>query len=130
MTKHKAWLKKLGMKELSINLGMIDQDVIVAIGKRESVQEYMRFKFECNNDFDAKDSYGRCYFSEGYAPIVWIPNYPRTPRQHGTLAHECIHASLFISRKIGIGIERNSEEFLAHAVSYLVTSILKTRSKV
>ncbi len=135
MTKHDKWLKKLGLKEIEINMGMFDFDIIVVIGKRDNLNEYLQFKFEDKyfnlGDYDdGFKKFGQCFGCPSYSPIIWIPNLPKTPRQHGTLAHECFHATMHLIRWTGIKVSRDSEEVVAHAVSYLVTSILKTRSKV
>ena len=127
MNNYKAWLKKLGYKEIDVNMGMMDFDMIVVIGKAESIEEYMQYKYECDDEFKVGRAYGYCYYSEGYAPIIWLPAYPRTPRQYGTLAHECFHAVMHLTRWANLKVNEDSEEVIAHAVSYIITSVLKSK---
>lgn len=127
---HKTWLKKLGYKEIVINMGMFDNDIIAVIGDNKNLQEYIRFKYECDNDIEVSNGYGYCFYCEGYLPIIWIPKYPRTPKEYGTLAHECFHAAMHLSRWANIKVDENSEEVVAHATGFLVKSILESKKGV
>jgi len=127
--KHKKWLRRLGLQEKVIEMGLFDFDVVVAIGSRDRLEEYISFKYEIP-DFDISkhetgyEPRGQCFHCDGYVPIIWIPNKPKTPREYGTLAHECVHAAKHVMRWAHVPDSDDTEEVLTHTVGYLVTKIL------
>jgi len=111
---------------------MFDFSINVVIGKYEGLNEYVRYKFE-DDYFDIKNSesvngaYGWSIYCPGYCPIVWIPRYPKTPRQYGTLSHELFHAVCHMSRWANLDLTDNSEEVFAHALTHLITKVLESK---
>ena len=95
--KHENWLKKLGLKEINIHMGLFDYTIICIVGKYESMNEYIQMKFD-DKDFDLYEwdkgfePRGKCFYRAGFVPVIWIPRYPKTPREHASLAHECLHS--------------------------------------
>lgn len=128
--KHKKFLRKVGIKEKSVHLGMVDAEIVFAIGKIDHLQEYVAFKFECDKeDVEVKDNvYGYCFHTDGYCPIVWLPRYPISDRELATLAHECFHASMYVARHLNLPVDKYSEEVIAHCIRYLMQSFLKLMS--
>lgn len=120
----------LGLKEIRISMGLFDFDVLCVVGKQENAAKYVQFKFEEPelNDETLDKGYearGRCYFRVGYVPILWIPHKPKTPREHGTLAHECLHAVMHLYDWAGMSVSYHNEEMMGHAAAHLVTTILE-----
>lgn len=53
-------------------------------------------------------------------PLIWLPRYPRTQREHGSLAHEAVHAAATLGNRSG----HFEEEWLARTVGHIVYQIL------
>lgn len=111
-------------------MGMFDFDVLCIIGEYSKVNVYMKWKFE-EKDFNQKkwdmeyEPRGRCFFKQGYVPVIWIPQKPRKPREYATLSHECIHATYHLFAWVGLPMSRDTEEVMTHATAHLINSILK-----
>jgi len=126
----RKWLKDNNMKEVNIELGMFDYNINFLVGDINNLEEYARFKFDYEQ-FEIKgllNVYGWHLFCEGYSAIVWIPRYPRTPKDYGTLSHETVHAMVRMMDWAHIKVTTDTDEVLAHGVSYLIRNFLKTRN--
>lgn len=125
--KHKKFLRKVGIKEKSVHLGMVDAEIVFAIGKIDHLQEYVAFKFECDKeDVEVKDNvYGYCFSHDGHCPIIWLPRYPLSNQELATLAHECFHAAMEVGRWANIPVDKYTEEFTAHCIRFIMQSFLK-----
>ena len=128
-TPHQKWLRRLKMKEVVMNLGMFDFYVICAIGPFASLEKYLQFKFD-DEDLKFKDTgfnaKGRFSWSDGFTPVIWIPKYPVNPRDIGSLSHECLHAVMYVLHWADIKPNDDTEEVIAHMLSYLVSTILSS----
>lgn len=119
----------LNLREIRVDMGMFDFTVMVIIGKWEDAVKYASWKLE-DADFNHEDSNrgykprGKTWMRRGYVPVVWIPAMPQTPREHATLAHEAIHAALFMFDWAMVRQSEETEEVLAHAVGHIVTKTL------
>jgi hypothetical protein len=131
-TKHDKWLKKLGLKEIPIHMGMFDFWLNVVIGKEEGLSEYVAFKFETTEDDKILSGWKRrgAVFSKGnFCPILWLPRYPRGPREQATVAHEALHIVYDIMAWAGIPMTRDTEEVVTHAMGHIISKILESKSK-
>jgi hypothetical protein len=117
-----------GLKQIVVDMGTFDYHVAVAIGPHRFLQNYVRWA-NCDPGYTLPDdeygAFGEVIKRRGYAPLIWIPHRPRTPREHGTLAHECAHAAIYMMDWAGIESNLGTQELLAHAIGYLVTSVLE-----
>lgn len=107
-------------------MGLFDFEVIVIVGNYDTACNFVSWKFEDKEtDLRAFDMEyiprGKCFFRRGYVPIVWIPHKPRTPREHATLAHECLHAIFHLFEWAGLPLTRDTEEVMTHAMAHLIT---------
>lgn len=122
--------KEFNLDEVRVNMGMFDFSVLCVIGKYENLTPYIKWKFD-DKEFNVQnfdvgyESLGKCLFRTGYVPVIWLPRKPRNAREHGTLAHECLHAVWHLFEWASIPITRDTEEVMTHALSHLVSSILK-----
>jgi hypothetical protein len=124
--KHKKFLRKVGIKEREIHLGMVDMEIVFATGKEDNLAEYIAYKFETKEEkIEIGSAYGYCFYCDGYCPIIWLPRYPKTPRELGTLSHECFHASMHVARWLNMPVEEKNEEVIAHCIRFLVQNFLK-----
>lgn len=113
-----------GLQRLTIHLGVFDYDIKVIIGPEGLAHQFAEW-FTKKDIEPIEGRLGFCLFCEPYLPIVWIPRRPRTPREHATLAHECLHAVGHVTRWAAIQHSKETEEVFCHALGYLVDRILK-----
>lgn len=127
--------KRLGLKEIRIDLGMFKYTIICVVGPYDRLPKYLAWK----NDISAGEA-TRSLNPEGYkgltfcydkraVPIVWIPKAPSEPGDVATLAHEMIHAMFFFFRWVEMPVGDDSEEVLAHGVAHCVTTVLTELAK-
>jgi hypothetical protein len=118
-----------GLKVIRIELGMFDTWVRVVFGPEKKLQDYVRWADrQPNFVHDGGGEYGRlgcCLKSSGCSPIVWLPRSPRTPREHGTLAHEAIHAVFHILDWLGMEANQDTSEVVTHMTSWVVRNALE-----
>lgn len=130
--KHTTWLKKLGLREIGIEMGLFDYTVICIIGDHGSLDEYIQYKFD-DPDFRSEDfdkgfkPRGKCLYRPGYVPVVWIPKFPTKPREYATLAHESLHAVYHLFRWAGIEPNDQTEEVMTHAMAHIINTILENK---
>lgn len=128
---HKKWLDKLGFQETEIYMGMFDYSINFVVGKHDNLGTYVAFKLD-DPDYEEDLAYeprGRCIYRSGYRPIIWIPRKPRTPREHVTLAHECLHAMWHVTRWAGIPLDDSTEEVITHGMAHIYTKALESFKK-
>lgn len=105
----------------TIHLGMFDYEVTVLIGPITALPGFLKAK---------KPDYGlpedTHYVGYAWDDMIWLPGPPRTPREYGTLAHECGHVMEAVRGYYGFPKTRDSEELLCHGIGFLVRKILET----
>ena len=116
----------VGLKSITVKMGMFDFSVRCLIGKQEDAEKIIRTKLELDEDFDSGyQARGKTYFRTGYVPIIWIPKRPKTPLEYSTLAHECIHAMMYLYDWTGMEVNPGNEEVLCHGTAHLMRTILE-----
>lgn len=125
--------QKYGLKEIRINMGLFDFNIVCVIGNHENCEKYIQWKFE-NKEFTL-DSWDNghvrrgCVFSKpGYVPVLWIPRKPKTPREHATLAHEALHCVYHLFEWAAIPMSRDTEEVVTHSMAHIINEILSTNT--
>lgn len=118
--------KKYNLKEIRVYMGVFDYVVIVAVGDRKKVHEYVSFKFEDSEFTEVVTEFvrGKTYHRVGYCPIIWIPRIPKTPREYATLAHEALHATYHLFDWVGLEANHETEEVMAHSMAHIINSVL------
>lgn len=124
--------KGLNLQEIRVSMGMFTFDVLCVIGEYEDATKYTAKKFEypyyeqfaidSNKGFIPR---GKCFFMSGYVPVIWIPQRPVTSREHATLAHECLHATMHLFSWASIPQSADTEEVMCHAMSHIYNKILE-----
>jgi len=132
LSKHETWLKKLNLKEIPIHMGMFDFGINCVIGDYKGVDEYIQTKFDdpefkASNFDQGYEPRGKCLYCPGYQPVIWIPRYPKTPREHATLAHESLHAMFHVVRWAAIPIDDSTEEVMTHGMAHIIHEIIKSK---
>jgi len=100
--------------------------VIFCWGNPAEVQKVMKKHHYPLYRVEASDFSGRgvCFYADGCYPIITMPNFPETPEEIGTLAHEAVHAVLDILIKIEA---TECEEIIAHSVGAIVRKVMSTK---
>jgi len=119
-----------GITEKTIHMGVFDFSVIVIIGDYTTACAYVSWKLE-DKETDLKsfdvgyEPRGKCFFRQGYVPVIWIPKRPKTAREHATLAHESLHAVFHLFEWANIPLTRDTEEVMTHAMAHIITNAVK-----
>ena len=108
-------------------MGVFDFSVNVVVGDYKTACAFVLWKFDDKEtDLESEDmNYiprGKCFFTQGYIPIIWIPKIPKTKREHATYAHECLHAIFHLFEWANIPVTRDTEEVMTHAMAHLITN--------
>lgn len=120
-----------GLKEKHIHMGMFDFSLNFVTGPHEKLVQYCAYKFEDEeSDFGdvvehAKNSHGIYCHRNGFAPFIWMPRFPKTPKEISTLAHEALHIVNIIFRWASIEMNESTEECATHALGYIVRKVLE-----
>lgn len=113
-------------------MAVFDFDILCVIGDYKNLGKYIQWKFE-DKTFDPKDfdlgyeCRGKCCFKRGYVPVIWIPKFPNKPREYATLAHECLHAVMYMFEWANIPSNRSTEEVITHSMAHVINEILSKR---
>jgi hypothetical protein len=120
--------KALGrLSETFVGFGVFDFGFYCVIGPYADLPAYAAHRH--NDPSIATDPWEAeprgAYVNDGaHAPIVWMPRYPRTAREYGTLAHEILHVLRCFGEWGGIKLTRESDEVFCHALGYGITKVL------
>lgn len=127
-----------GLREIHVHMGMFDFGVNVVVGPKEKLLGYVLWKLEIEKgsqrerhitDFLDEEKRG-CHISIiGFCPIIWIPAFPRTPREHATLAHEAIHGVFKLFAWADMPLTNDTEEVMTHATAHIVNAVLEEKVK-
>ena len=122
--------KRFGLRSVKVDFGMFNTELACVFGPPAGVQDYVRWQcsdpgLEIN---DMTRVRGHFFFQpQGKGPpIIYMPRVPRTPRDLGTLAHECLHAVTHVMDYYGVPpCNVDADEVYAHAIGHLMTKILE-----
>ena len=118
-------MKKFGLKEIIVDMGMFDYRIFVVVGPHCGLEKYVQLRYDDKNFKTEDNARGKTIYRTGYVPIIWIPRKPKTAREHSTLAHEAHHAVRHLFNWAGIERNDETEEVAAHALGHIVNEILK-----
>lgn len=123
--------KKLGLEVLDTPMGLFEFSVRCVMGNYENSIKYAAHIFEEDEQYFmdmANDGFaprGRTFYKTQYVPIIWVEEYPKTPRGYATLAHECIHAINNMFDWVSMPLCRETEEVFAHSVAHVMNNVLE-----
>ena len=117
--------RKFGLVILTVHFGVFSHELMVALGAAESFEKFARWEYDDPDYVGPEHARGSFSHRDGRIPVIWLPRYPRTPDDHGTMTHEVFHAVSHILRDWA-QMENNmhTEEAFAHAMGFCVTEIL------
>jgi hypothetical protein len=124
-------MKKLIFKKFGVHAGSYDFNINFIVTKDiPKAIIFVNYKLElpCDdylavNKSDFELALGKHFGRLGYCPIVWIPEFPQTPEQHGTLAHEIFHAVCSVMRWANVPLGRDSEEAYCHLIKHITRKV-------
>lgn len=121
--------KSLGFDHVVVNFGMVDYEFTCIVGACDNVKKYVAFKFDDPGYAFERPMTGRGSFhhKQGCAPIIWIPRWPKTPQEYGTLAHEIGHVVVEMFDHIGHPIDYKTDEAYCHALGFGIRKVLEAR---
>jgi hypothetical protein len=120
--------KRKGLKEIRLEMGMFDYQVMVVIGPHCHLVPYLRWLYkdpEVTLEQGEYISLGKCIKQPEYAPVIWLPRSPRTPIEYGTTAHECLHAIFYLMEWAELKPSDATWEVMTHALAWIVANILE-----
>lgn len=102
-----------------VSIGQTDEDFIRSAKKKRIPYTDMLFNLVSNNE---NSGIGGA-FSEANIGVVRILDYPKTPEDYGTLAHEIFHCADMILRDVGVSLDNSSQETYAYLIGYITSKI-------
>lgn len=107
----------------SVNAGTYEYDInFIITADKKKAAKFVNFKLESNfTEDNFEGARGRYFISSGKCPIIWLPEIPKTPRQHGTLSHEIFHVVVAIMDWANIRLCSESEEAWTHLIGHITT---------
>ena len=120
------------LHRFDIHMGMFDCAVRVVVGEFTLAHGYVQWLYGDEPTIDEEQGLvrGRFYSHAEMVPVVWIPRAPKTPREHATVAHEALHAAVWVLRTwASMPFSDDTEEAFAHALGHLVNGITEGAKK-
>lgn len=119
--------KRLGFQSVIVHFGTFDFEMRCLFGPSDNLVKYVRWAMDDEEfEWDMSRKRGAHFHRRGYGPIIWLPRRPRTPREHGTLAHEVLHVlRVMLVDWAGMPLNGDTDEAFCHAMSHAVGTILE-----
>lgn len=116
----------MALKEIKVEWDTFNFKVWCVIGSHRCLPAYvMKRHRRIYRGNDADDT--GCYFPSRpkSGAILWLSKVPRTPKEHGYLAHEIGHAVIDMFASRNISIDSANDETFCYAIAHGVTGVLK-----
>ncbi len=122
---------ELGLTAVDTHMGLFDYTIRCIFGEEQKAYEYAAYVFEqkwdaehvLNAEQKGNVARGVTLYQTGYIPIVWLPQPPKTAREHATFAHEIIHAVNHLFDWVNIPVSKDTEEVFAHSVAHVISNV-------
>lgn len=75
------------------------------------------------------DCLGKVFFKGGYCPVLWLPSYPLSHKEIGTLNHELLHIVFEVTNWAGISLSPSSKEVFTHLMKYVTTQFYEKATR-
>lgn len=123
--------ESLGLKAVRVHFGMFDYGFTCVIGPAANVPRYVAWKLNWPTvdaeTLPSEFGRGRFYHRRDYEPIIWLPRWPKSPREYATLTHEVAHVVTAMFDWAGQPINRTCDEAFCHALGYAVAKVLEAK---
>jgi hypothetical protein len=131
VTRHKSsgLARRLGLREVEVHFGTFDFTVYVIAGPFKQGCEYIAQVYGDDCYRHLEPAHGYCFTKPAHEPVIWVPGV-RTSKQHGTLAHEMLHAVRYMLHEwADTPFSRKTEEAYCHALGHGVKTVLDALRK-
>lgn len=118
----------LGFKRVVVPYEMFNYEFECIFGPKKNVGKYVAYHLDEARWDGPSTQRGMTYVKSGHCPIVWMPRFPRTPTEHGTLAHEVGHAVMEMLHHAGVPVNVEAGEVFTYALAHGVKTILEARN--
>jgi hypothetical protein len=110
--------------QIMVSLGETDEQLIASLKKRKIPDP------ELVVEQAPLIGSGKCTCFPSGKILIRTQDYPSTPFDHGTIAHEVFHATCFILEKVGVGFRMDvSDESYAYLIGYITKKIYEKLDK-
>lgn len=114
-----------GLREIEIDFGAFDYSATCVVGPLKNLPKYVQWSFS-DKSFTIDRQYEGLFLArDGRSPILWIPRKPRSPKDMGTLVHECMHLVHYVMTWANIRLTDDTDEVYGHTIGHVVGTILK-----
>lgn len=112
---------------LKLNLEIYYRDIIFFFGHNVKEMNKVLKKYGTTVPDDLLDHegnlMGRFYLNSKNQAHIWVPKFPKSPREYGFLQHEINHAVTIILDKLGMTLSGDSEEAYAYLTGYITEKV-------
>lgn len=100
------------------------QNILFCIGDAEQTIKYIKESYNIKVTISHEKNAGKCWEIPSYGIIIWLDKFSKTPKNIAILAHECLHASLFILND-KIDYTSSHSEALNYHVEFIIRKFLE-----
>lgn len=107
--------------------------ITIFIGPRKELPKFVKKAYEDCEDLlkevektlDEEGAIGTTYMEEFGQTLIWIPKFPSTPAEIGSLAHEILHATMHLLDYINVEYRYDGpNEPYTYLLEYFLTEAL------
>lgn len=123
--------KRLPYKEIGIPISIFKTGVLVILSS-DMTRCAKRIRKRFQEDFeewDVGDYEGRTLSKKGFAPIIWMKQFPETVDGIACLSHEAFHATCRLLEEFNMPLGKDTEEMYAYIVDYIVSEVLRRQPR-
>ena len=118
--------RRFGLLEIAINFDTFDYRAVCVVGPQKKLERYVQWAFSDKTFSLQQKTYEGLFLSrDGVEPIVWIPCKPKTPKDYGTLVHECMHLVHYMMNWANISLTDDTDEIYGFVLGHTVNSIIR-----
>lgn len=116
-----------------IKCDVYNRGVTIFIGPRKELPKFVKKAYRGNKALIEEvetsvgsSALGTTFIEEYGQSLVWIPKFPKTPEELGTIAHEILHATFTLLDYVNVEYSYNGpNEPYTYLFEFLLTEALK-----
>jgi hypothetical protein len=101
------------------------KNLIFLVGDIKEAEKFINRKFKTSFKFEPCAGKSIDFLKSRQTIIIYLEKYKETPDSISILAHECLHAGIFVMEYIGMETNDKNSEALCYLVDSLVRRFLK-----
>lgn len=118
-----------------IRADVYKRGITIYIGTKESLLEFVRKAYSENNKLIEEvkehikgDAEATTYLEEGGQSLIWVPKFPKNPKQIAIMAHEILHATFVLMDYVGAEYRYNGpNEPYTYLFEYFLSKALNEK---